>query len=77
MISRPVLTIHTSAIRAIILNAIMFILVVSQRVAAERGEPHGVSAGYQIRLESKMPRPMGSVLYCTTGVLLRRLIGDP
>ena len=50
---------------------------VAQRVAAERGETLGKSAGFQIRLENKLPRSCGSVLYCTTGILLRRLIGDP
>lgn len=36
----------------------------------------GDSCGYQIRLEHSMPREHGSILYCTTGVLLRRLVGD-
>ncbi|KAH7388400.1 hypothetical protein KP509_16G074200 [Ceratopteris richardii] len=46
---------------------------VAERVAWERGEPLGRSVGYSIRLESVPPRPWGSILYCTTGVLLRRL----
>lgn len=50
---------------------------VAQRVAAERAETCGESVGYQIRLESKLPRVEGSILFCTTGILLRRLVGDP
>ena len=47
---------------------------VAERVAEERGEKCGerlCSVGYQIRLEKKLPRPVGgSILYCTTGVVL-------
>jgi ATP-dependent RNA helicase DHX36 len=52
---------------------------VAERVAAERGEPcgAGLSTGYQIRLESKLPRTKGSIVYCTTGVLLRWMSSDP
>eukprot|EP00050_Salpingoeca_kvevrii_P001156 m.163632 g.163632 ORF g.163632 m.163632 type:complete len:1019 (-) comp10307_c0_seq24:1459-4515(-) len=51
---------------------------VAERVAAERCEPcGGASCGYQIRLESRAPREHGSILYCTTGILLRKLVGDP
>lgn len=46
---------------------------VAERVAWERGEAVGKSVGYVIRLESAQPRPRGSILYCTTGILLRRL----
>ena len=55
----------------------MCLTVVAQRVAAERAESLGRSVGYQIRLEGTLPRKKGSILYCTTGVLLRRLISDP
>lgn len=48
-------------------------ITVSERVAAERGEQIGVgSVGYQIRLESKAG-PECALLFCTNGVLLRRL----
>ena len=48
-------------------------VTVSERVAAERGEVIGVGAvGYQIRLESKASSEC-SLLFCTNGVLLRRL----
>ncbi len=40
---------------------------VADRVADERGEKLGKSVGYQIRLESKLPRETGSILFCTTG----------
>ncbi|KAJ7375602.1 ATP-dependent RNA helicase dhx29, partial [Desmophyllum pertusum] len=52
---------------------------VAERVAAERDEKCGEngSVGFQIRLESKLPRKQGSILYCTTGVLLRWLVSDP
>lgn len=51
--------------------------LVAQRVAAERAESLGKSVGYQIRLEQALPRTWGSILYCTTGVMVRRLISDP
>eukprot|EP00054_Salpingoeca_dolichothecata_P024797 m.170207 g.170207 ORF g.170207 m.170207 type:complete len:907 (-) comp25143_c0_seq2:122-2842(-) len=50
----------------------------AQRVAAERGldlEPGG-DVGYQIRLEQCFPRDYGSIFFCTTGILLRRLTHD-
>jgi HrpA-like RNA helicase len=36
----------------------------------------GESVGYQVRLESALPRRWGSITYCTTGIVLRRLIGN-
>ena len=51
-------------------------LIVAERVAAERAESLGVSVGYQIRLEGTLPRPHASISYCTTGVLVRRMIRD-
>ncbi|KAH9505328.1 ATP-dependent RNA helicase A [Bulinus truncatus] len=48
---------------------------IAERVAAERSEPLGTSVGYSVRFESVMPRPYGSILYCTVGTLLRRLEG--
>ncbi|KAL7879161.1 hypothetical protein AOLI_G00101350 [Acnodon oligacanthus] len=52
---------------------------VAERVAAERAEPvgEGQSCGYQIRLQSRLPRKQGSVLYCTTGIILQWLRSDP
>ncbi|KAL1494169.1 hypothetical protein ABEB36_009813 [Hypothenemus hampei] len=50
---------------------------VAERVAAERDENIGGSVGFQIRLEKVMPRNRGSILFCTTGVLLKRMETDP
>lgn len=48
---------------------------VAQRVAQERAESLGKSVGYQIRLES-VRTSATRLLYCTTGVLLRKLEGE-
>ncbi|CAM8924155.1 unnamed protein product [Rhodiola kirilowii] len=48
---------------------------VSERVAAERGEPLGESVGYKVRLEGVKGRDT-RLLFCTTGILLRRLLVD-
>ncbi|GFO05389.1 ATP-dependent RNA helicase a-like protein [Plakobranchus ocellatus] len=48
---------------------------IAERVAVERSEMLGISVGYSVRFESVMPRPYGSILYCTVGTLLRRLEG--
>ncbi|KAJ0022011.1 hypothetical protein NQD34_009501 [Periophthalmus magnuspinnatus] len=52
---------------------------VAERVAAERAESvgNGNSCGYQIRLQSRLPRRQGSILYCTTGIILQWLSSDP
>ncbi|CAF4823163.1 unnamed protein product, partial [Rotaria sp. Silwood2] len=45
---------------------------VAERVAQERGENRlGESVGYHIRLSAQLPRKYGSILYCTTGMLLK------
>nr|XP_020832636.1 putative ATP-dependent RNA helicase DHX57 isoform X3 [Phascolarctos cinereus] len=48
---------------------------VAERVAKERAEKMGLTVGYQIRLES-VKSSATRLLYCTAGVLLRRLEGD-
>ncbi|KAL1803374.1 hypothetical protein ACET3Z_032021 [Daucus carota] len=48
---------------------------VSERVAAERGEQLGESVGYKVRLEGVKGRDT-RLLFCTTGILLRRLLVD-
>lgn len=48
---------------------------VADRVSVERCEPLGESIGYSVRFESMLPRPYGSVMFCTVGVLLRKLEG--
>ncbi|XP_048776518.2 ATP-dependent DNA/RNA helicase DHX36-like isoform X2 [Ostrea edulis] len=55
---------------------------VAERVAEERGEKcyefdRSSSVGYSIRLENRLPRKRGSILFCTTGIILRRLESDP
>ncbi|CAG0879878.1 unnamed protein product [Darwinula stevensoni] len=50
---------------------------VAERVAQERAEKCGHSVGYQIRLDDVRPRTVGSILYCTTGILLKFLQSDP
>ncbi|EFJ25900.1 hypothetical protein SELMODRAFT_98495, partial [Selaginella moellendorffii] len=49
---------------------------VATRVADERGDELGESVGYQIRLEARRSQET-RLLFCTTGVLLRRLVQDP
>lgn len=46
---------------------------VAERIAVERNEQIGESVGYSVRFESVLPRPFGSILFCTIGVLLRKL----
>ncbi|KAJ7943079.1 putative ATP-dependent RNA helicase [Quillaja saponaria] len=48
---------------------------VSERVASERGEKLGESVGYKVRLEGIKGRDT-HLLFCTTGILLRRLLAD-
>lgn len=48
---------------------------VAERVAAERGEEIGESVGYKVRLEGMRGRDT-RLLFCTTGILLRRLLVD-
>jgi HrpA-like RNA helicase len=48
---------------------------VAERVARERGESIGQAVGYQIRLESKKSGDT-RMLFCTTGILLRRMGED-
>ncbi|XP_048503331.1 DExH-box ATP-dependent RNA helicase DExH5, mitochondrial isoform X2 [Beta vulgaris subsp. vulgaris] len=50
-------------------------LSVAERVAAERGEKLGESVGYKVRLEGMKGRDT-RLLFCTTGILLRRLLVD-
>lgn len=49
---------------------------VSERIASERAERVGDTAGYSIRLENKRSAKT-RLLLCTTGILLRRLQCDP
>ncbi|KAL0087763.1 P-loop containing nucleoside triphosphate hydrolase protein [Phycomyces blakesleeanus] len=49
---------------------------VAERVASERCEKIGTTVGYAIRGETKVSSKT-QLQFCTTGVLLRRLQGDP
>jgi ATP-dependent RNA helicase DHX29 len=53
---------------------------VAERVASERGEPapgeRGSAVGYAVRLDSATTSDT-RLLFCTTGILLRRLASDP
>lgn len=49
---------------------------VAARISSERGDSLGDTVGYQIRLEAKRSAQT-RLLFCTTGVLLRRLVQDP
>ena len=49
---------------------------VAERVAAERGERVGDTVGYAIRGENRAGSST-RLLFCTTGILLRRLESDP
>lgn len=40
---------------------------VAERIAYERSEMLGESIGYSVRFESMLPRPYGSILFCTIG----------
>ncbi|CAG2105382.1 unnamed protein product, partial [Medioppia subpectinata] len=50
---------------------------IAERVAQERAEALSMnsSVGYSVRFENSLPRPYGSVLFCTIGNLLRKLEG--
>jgi ATP-dependent RNA helicase DHX29 len=53
---------------------------VAERVAAERGEhapgASGATVGYHVRLDAAVTSAT-RLLFCTTGVLLRKMAGDP
>lgn len=50
---------------------------VARRVAGERAEQLQDTVGYHVRFDPKLPKPGGSILYCTTGVLLQQLQHSP
>ncbi|OAL39335.1 hypothetical protein AYO20_01205 [Fonsecaea nubica] len=50
---------------------------VAHRVAHERHDTMRNSVGYHIRNDNWSPSPFGSITYCTTGILLNRLIANP
>nr|XP_027114308.1 DExH-box ATP-dependent RNA helicase DExH3-like isoform X2 [Coffea arabica] len=50
-------------------------MAVAERVSTERGEPLGESVGFKVRLEG-MKGKNTQLLFCTSGILLRRLLSD-
>lgn len=50
---------------------------VARRVAAERAEQLQETVGYHVRFDAKLPKPGGSILYCTAGILLQQLQHAP
>ncbi|XAR54513.1 RNA helicase [Bertholletia excelsa] len=50
-------------------------MAVAERVSTERGEPLGELVGYKVRLEG-MKGKNTHLLFCTSGILLRRLLSD-
>ncbi|EEB06892.1 ATP-dependent RNA helicase A-like protein [Schizosaccharomyces japonicus yFS275] len=46
---------------------------VAERVANERNESLRKSVGYFVRFENRTPTAPGSILFCTTGIALRKL----
>ncbi|KAH9495036.1 ATPdependent RNA helicase [Bulinus truncatus] len=49
---------------------------IAERVAAERDDTLGKLVGYQIRLDADVSH-FTRLLFCTTGIVIRRLEGDP
>ncbi|WWC99866.1 hypothetical protein V866_006775 [Kwoniella sp. B9012] len=46
---------------------------VAERIADERGQSLGKEVGYQVRFDTKLPQPNGSITFCTTGIFLKRM----
>ncbi|XP_014216687.2 putative ATP-dependent RNA helicase DHX30 [Copidosoma floridanum] len=49
----------------------------AERVAFERYEHIGDVIGYQVRLQQVLPKQNGSILFCTTGILLKKIQNNP
>ena len=49
----------------------------ANRVARERYESVGDVVGYHVRLQNSIPKSRGSILFCTTGILLQRIQSNP
>ncbi|KAL9114186.1 MAG: hypothetical protein Q9187_007521, partial [Circinaria calcarea] len=50
---------------------------VAKRVAVERAEQLQDTVGYHVRFDAKLPKIGGSMIYCTTGILLQQLQHAP
>ena len=46
---------------------------VAERIADERGSRLGAQVGYQVRFDAKFPESNGSIMFCTTGIFLKRM----
>jgi ATP-dependent RNA helicase DHX57 len=51
-------------------------VALASRVSDEIGQPCGGVVGYSVRLNKKLSRDT-RLMFCTTGILLRRLVSDP
>jgi HrpA-like RNA helicase len=49
----------------------------AERVAYERNEMIGDVIGYQVRLQQVLPKQNGAILFCTTGIVLKKLQNNP
>ncbi|KAL0118911.1 hypothetical protein PUN28_009500 [Cardiocondyla obscurior] len=49
----------------------------ADRIACERKEDVGDVVGFQVKLEQVLPKELGSIVFCTTGILLRKLQFNP
>jgi HrpA-like RNA helicase len=49
---------------------------VAERVAAERGEKCGETVGFQVRFYSSGDSDKTRIVFCTTGILLRKIQDD-
>ncbi|KAI1166140.1 P-loop containing nucleoside triphosphate hydrolase protein [Nemania serpens] len=50
---------------------------IARRVADERAENLQQTVGYHVRFDPRPPRPHGSILYATTGILLAQVQNSP
>ncbi|GBN95129.1 Putative ATP-dependent RNA helicase DHX30 [Araneus ventricosus] len=50
---------------------------IAERIAYERGEQVGETVGYHVRLNKNLPKQSGAMLFCSTGMLLRKLCFNP
>ncbi|GFR53028.1 hypothetical protein Agub_g15720, partial [Astrephomene gubernaculifera] len=48
----------------------------ARRVALEAGDTHGAEVGYKVRFSSSVAAD-SRIVFCTEGILLRELAGDP
>ncbi|XP_077269687.1 ATP-dependent RNA helicase DHX30 [Temnothorax americanus] len=49
----------------------------ADRVAYERNESVGDVVGFHVRLEYSLPKELGAIVFCTTGILLRKMQSNP